>query len=700
MVEMGRDLCLPARSASKGCPCWRCGLAGVLLALMLASPVQAITWTFGDLDITPEPPPKGNSLHGYCEYVFHIYNRSTEQPHTVSLSIPYTKHYIRDDAIRELRRTVQVGANATVRLSLLQPDHPPIAGTDAEVTIDGRRQDREIQLHLAVRYNPYRRSYGYMGMIEPLILMGPHVQPFPTSESPFGGGVTISGMPFGGPGGPPLPAMGGAPPRMMPGGPPGPLPRGPGAGPQLDLPPEAALLPLVLPPLWDAPCGVAISLAIAEAGEIWEPDKWGAKLFSKAGLPARGFQFVNAETWSGDWLAYSRYDGIVITAADLKEVPAEVRTALWQYVETGGALLVLGKSDLSGLSAVRADEDSKDGWMNVRAGLGRCRVSPDANYAKWDARHFEMLAKDWNDIAAAWQGRGDLSSANQQFPVIDDFGIPIRGLFVLMFLFTLAIGPINLLVLTYKKRRLWMLWTTPAISLFTCLAVFGYMLISEGWQGRLHTDTLTLLDETTHRATTVGQTGVYSPLTPGDGLHFDYQTEVTSLQYHPEGRGAMRSCTIDLSRDQHFATGWVEARVPALFKIRKSEQRRERVALQRERDGRWSMVNGLSAAIRRFWYADDKGQIHTGEDIAAGARTLLNPTEKETPVVGLSLGGPLSGTSWLNSMRMLTDKPQEYLRPGNYLAEVDESPFLDDPLRQAKNRKVHALIVGFRQQEK
>jgi hypothetical protein len=133
---------------------------------------------------------------------------------------------------------------------------------------------------------------------------------------------------------------------MMPGMPPAHLPRGPGAEPHLELPPEAALLPLVLPPLWDAPCGVAVSLAIAEARELLEPDKW-AKLFSKAGLPPRGFQFVNAETWSSDWLAYSRYDGIVITADDLKAVPAEVRAALWQYVETGGALLVLGKTDLS-----------------------------------------------------------------------------------------------------------------------------------------------------------------------------------------------------------------------------------------------------------------------------------------------------------------------------------------------------------------
>ncbi|HTU21893.1 MAG TPA: hypothetical protein VMG10_27895 [Gemmataceae bacterium] len=684
-------------AAAVRCFC-EASLTGVLLGLMLATPAQAITMTFGDIEITPQPPPKGNSWHGYCEYVFHVHNKSAERPHTVSLSLPFERRFAHDDTIRELRRSVEVGANETVRLSLLQPDYPPIYGSDVEVTLDGRRQDRELPLtpnetRTAGRYY-YRHGYSVASAVttEPLLLMGARVKPLPTVETAIPGGFGGPGMMM--PGGMAPPGMAG--PAGM-GGQPG-MAGGagqPGAAPgsasprviDLDRPLAAYFL---LPTSNTLPCmvGTLSSLAIgSEMGEIIMAP-------GKPGLPGRGFQLVSAESWSNNWLAYSRYDGIIITADELRSLPAEVRAALWQYVETGGAMLVLGKADLRGLSAISESTQHDAGWTTVRAGFGVCRVSPDANYDKWDENHFAMLAKDWTSTWSAWQGRRGTLDANQQLPVIESLGIPVKGLFVLMFLFTLGIGPINLLVLTRLKRRIWMLWTTPAISLCTCLAVFGYMLISEGWQGQLRSETLTLLDETTHRATTIGWTGVYSPLTPGDGLHFRYETEVIPQRYFEGRDGGARSCTIDWSQDQHFAAGWVEARVPAHFKVRKSEMRRERVTLRHERDGRWSMVNGLGVPIEHFWYADDKGQIHMAENVAAGARAMLTLTEKESPAPVRTMQSFLSG-SWMLSMKMMAASPQHYLRPGLYLAEVDGSPFLEDALPNARARKAHALVLGF-----
>src|SRR5262249_41205914 len=46
--------------------------------------------------------------------------------------------------------------------------------------------------------------------------------------------------------------------------------------------------------------------------------------------------------WSPHWLAYSRYDGIAITGDELRKMPSAVQSALWQYVECGGCLLILG----------------------------------------------------------------------------------------------------------------------------------------------------------------------------------------------------------------------------------------------------------------------------------------------------------------------------------------------------------------------
>ena len=72
-----------------------------------------------------------------------------------------------------------------------------------------------------------------------------------------------------------------------------------------------------------------------------------------------------------------------------------------------------------------------------------------------------------------------------------------------------------------------LLWTVPAISGLTVAAVFGYMLVAEGWSRHQRTQVITVKDEATGRATTIGWTSFYSPVTPAEGLHFGYETEAS-----------------------------------------------------------------------------------------------------------------------------------------------------------------------------
>ena len=638
-----------------------CVLAGMLLA---APSVRATT--FGDIDVVVESEPKGNSWHGYLEYTFLVTNRSTDRSHTVGLSLPHEKSRTREDTIRALRRTVSVGANETVRVVLLQPDHPPIFGSDLTVTIDNQRGEHEVPL----RPNQTHRSSGYSGsrgyssssltvVADLLVLMSRSIRKnFPVSVpapppvfGPGGmGGMTIG--PAGGMAG--MAGMRGAPPPSRP--PPiregVPAPKAVPTKPEIGISPHTQLL--------------------------------------RADMPV--------EAWSSNWLAYSRYDGVVVTGDDMKAMPAAVRSALWQYVETGGTLLVLGRADLRGLSGV-GPETAKNGWQVVDAGFGRCLLSPDDKIDEWDTARYSMLDTSWTETARPWLVRRSSYDANEKFPVVDDIGIPVKGLFVLMLVFTVTIGPVNFLLLGRWKRRIWLLWTTPLLSLLTCLAVFGYMLLSEGWRGTLRSDTFTVLDESSHRATTIGWTAVYSPLTPGDGLHFSYETEVIPQRMHEGRRAGIRPCTIDLSQDQHFASGWVEARVPAHFKVRKSEVRRERVAIHREDDGKVSAVNGLGVEIRRLWYADEKGQVFAAAQIAPGARSILSPKNEELPPLRTETPRALLlNENWAIAMQTMTQAPLRRMRPRSYLAEVDDSPFLEDALRDAGTRKCHALVLGILQE--
>jgi hypothetical protein len=287
--------------------------------------------------------------------------------------------------------------------------------------------------------------------------------------------------------------------------------------------------------------------------------------------------------------------------------------------------------------------------------------------------------------------------ANRLFPVVKNVSIPVRGLFVLMILFVLVIGPVNLYVLGRKKRKIWLLWTVPAISFVTCIFVFGYMIVVEGWSGHARTEGVTILDEVSHRATTIGWAGYYSPLTPGDGLHFDSITELTPQLFEEHEyyrRQSSSTRTLDWTNDQHLASGWVSARIPAHFALRKSETRRERVTVRRGKGGSLTMVNALGADIERFWLADKAGKIYTAANIPAGGEALLAHQEDSARAGGsVETLRTLLGTEWVEHYKRVTDRPAEYLRPGCYLAALESSPFIEDALK-GSHRQGRAAIYG------
>ncbi|GAF96687.1 unnamed protein product, partial [marine sediment metagenome] len=234
---------------------------------------------------------------------------------------------------------------------------------------------------------------------------------------------------------------------------------------------------------------------------------------------------ISVAQWSSNWLAYSRYEGLIVTGRDMQEMPPGALAAITQYVECGGSLLITGGDWREPDSWRRHRLDVSD-EMTYFMGFGQCRVlndsSPSAGGAQW-----RQITQMWQQAHQPFSEHRGIDDANRLFPVIEDLQIPVRGLFLLILLFAVGIGPVNLIVLAKMRRRIWMLWTVPAISLVTCVAVFGYATFAEGWLGHRRGETLTILDQATHRATTIGWAAFYSPLTPRGGLRFGYETELT-----------------------------------------------------------------------------------------------------------------------------------------------------------------------------
>jgi len=637
-------------------------LAPVIIALFLTPVVSAAD--YGDISVKVESVSGNFGGDGYAEYRATITNRSATRAYQVTLIIPDNSYSAYDAAIREMSRTVEVAAYATVTVSLFQPPLP-MNGSGMAVRIDGRRQDEIVPLTLTalstsagVFYGSGARHYRPNG---PLWLLSSQ-------------GVDKSG---------------------------------------------------------------ALNQAgvLGNAGETVENTQTGVSFLRTRTVAAAPGRPITE--WSASWLSYSGFNGVIVTGDDLRSAPAPVQDALWRYVECGGVLLVFGQwtapqqwqSRLSWISAQPPYLAPSDGvGEETRRPIGQVvpekpalTTAPGYKPGKNDLRHYFVgygmvivcgdvdasqiagwqwmrIIELWSDSYALRMGQWNVDAINRTFPVVEELGTPVRGLFLLMLSFAVVIGPVNYVLLARRKKRIWLWWTAPAIAAVASLAVFGYAILAEGWQASVRAETMTILDENERRAATVGLTAFYAPLTPGDGLRFSYDTEVRPQlparygYYGYSGLTGGASRTIDWTEGQHLAGGWVTARVPAHFVVRKSEPRRERLNVRREGSA-ITVVNGLGAEIKQLWWAEPDGRVYSAENLQAGAGASLKLTDLRTrgAVAGLR---EAFRSEWWNRIKQYPQKPLDVLEAGCYLATLDSSPFLEEGLRGNVSRKALTVVYG------
>jgi len=406
---------------------------------------------------------------------------------------------------------------------------------------------------------------------------------------------------------------------------------------------------------------------------------------------------LEATGWSESWLAFTAFDLVVMSRGDLAAMNAAQQDALRSYVEAGGGLTVLGLTELPKAWASGASQKVAATRNSTLArsylGFGQVLLLGAGNIVGLERLQVDAMRELARDCGQVWQSMPTESSANSEFPVVEDARIPVRGIVFIMLAFILVVGPVNIFLCARANKRIAMLWTIPLISFVTCAVVFGYSLMSEGITPTTRTEAVTFLDQAAHRATTLARQAFYTPLTPGDGLRYSHDTEVTPLVDVNRYNGG-NSRELELSQSQHLTRGWVTARVPAHFALRKSETRRERLQVQRLPDGRVTVLNGLGADIQAIFLMDDKGRQFKGEQLKAGQNSALQPDAtgpKGAPTIpptGLFHG------SWVAAHESLIGSPGNYLRPNSYLAILAEAPFIETGLAKPGKARARQTIIG------
>ncbi len=412
--------------------------------------------------------------------------------------------------------------------------------------------------------------------------------------------------------------------------------------------------------------------------------------------------------WPENWMSYSPYDGIIMTAADMDALSPASASALLAYVKCGGSLSILGDYKFTDIYG------EKDGNKHVYyAGFGQCTVFPLTSAAELDTVQMNALYRIWKQVQQPWYKFDTPASANLALPVSGDAEINIRGFFLGMFLFVIIVGPLNFFVLSLKKKKILLIWTIPAISLFTCTAVFLYAVFSEGLDSDVRISAFTILDQSKHEAVTLGLAGYYCRMTPGRGLHFSRQTEVSPVVSNLYGEGNPR--TLDWTRDQHLESGWITARVPAHFQLRKYEKRRERLEMRFGSEP--SVLNGLGADIRKLLIYNRQGRMmYSAGPVPAGKRGSLKRSSRGERGSLKSNSRGERGSLKSNSRRKRTHPYFQRLRSVyrgfswkesdiikgrvavfdsySYIAIMEGNPFLEKGLEEPDNLKEETIVFG------
>jgi len=421
--------------------------------------------------------------------------------------------------------------------------------------------------------------------------------------------------------------------------------------------------------------------------------------------PPRPVEFYRAnlpvEQWSdAAWLTFSVFDLVMLTGDEFDRLRPAVRENLRRYLLAGGALAVVGESDWPrNWRAAWHRRAPAEQWDNDRIerfdlGFGAVIRLPAAEPGL-PAGDLGPLIDIAGDSAAPFSNPSSVDQANRALPVIEDLGIPRRGMLVLMVAFALTIGPINLLVLHRLKKQIWLLGTVPAIAVIFCLAVWGYATASEGFAGRERTAALTFLDQPNQVAASIGWAGFYAPLTPGGGLRFEPHTELTPQIDQDRGGNDQRGRTVQWGEGQRLSNGWIVARVPAHFRLRKADDALLRLAVQRDPGGTLAVTNGLKADIQSLHLMGHDGAVYQLSNLEAGARAepgRMNPVP-EAGSASRSLRSVFND-DWLDGLDDLRRSPAAYLRPGRYIAVLAEEPFVESGLDLADRRETETVVYG------
>ncbi len=380
-----------------------------------------------------------------------------------------------------------------------------------------------------------------------------------------------------------------------------------------------------------------LSLIVASVAPAPTPRGTGAL---RAATPARGPGFGITEARPSllpkTWACFAGFDLLIVDGRGAIEAASE--QALVDTVAAGGALLVLWAESLADGPLRRAFGTRRIGQL----AFGRFLVVNGA----------PQQSAELTQWLVGGSGEGVLDGVAHRHvsgPAADDLHteleipglgrIPVGMFFVLLTLFVIVGGPINIFMCRRAKRPLLIAFTLPVLGFGFAAAILLWGVLAEGLGVRGTVRSLTWLDQRAH--VSVNQAGATlfagltpSTLTPGSGT-------LVSGQIEDSRNGNSRRLVVDHAsggRGGRVSGSFLPARSPTNVTTVTHQRTRERLRFRRLQDGSLEALvgPGLVPTAPGIVVCDHAGQLYHG--VPQGDRTVLTRVDASTAGVFLRDG--------------------------------------------------------------
>jgi len=327
------------------------------------------------------------------------------------------------------------------------------------------------------------------------------------------------------------------------------------------------------------------------------------------------------------WKGWTQFSVLLFTQSDWEAMDPAERRALLDWVRSGGEVRILGRPEGSRAGTSLYREKTLDVGLGelhyydstLESEVQRLKSNASDFFEPFEQRTIDnSLVKRLSNSAS-----GDLSALPEIWRSMGVIPRGIAWISILLILYVIVIGPVNLFVLAPAHRRQRLFVTVPAISLIATTVLGVAILFADGTGGRGEYIRATLYLPESNRAVVwgdhVSRTGLLldKTFTLSDETLMGYRTPVGD------------SLPNQLSyRDGKTLSGeWFRSRFTQMHTLGAVIPSREAVELVAVEAGAPVVQSAIQGTIRELVYVDAQGRYWKTDSLRTGERKKLVPAD-------------------------------------------------------------------------